>query len=119
MVGLKRLTTSRLMTTRTSNRSIWVGRSGQMYSFCTIADAQETMRDDQFYAYNDHGRISWAGSKQDVILDQSSREKFRTAIANGAELLVLPAAETDIAHMTRIWDLEGTDQHCVEGKAAA
>ena len=87
-------------------------------SVLTAVEAEGfALREGQLYVLCDHGTIRWAGVSEDLVIDHTSRARFRTALAAGASILTLPAPGNDLARMTLVWDLEGT--HAAVGRSAA
>lgn len=98
-------------------RVLWTGRSGRRYVLTAVEAEGFALREGQLYVLCDHGTIRWAGVSEDLVIDHTSRARFRTALAAGASILTLPAPGNDLARMTLVWDLEGT--HATVGRSAA
>jgi hypothetical protein len=90
-------------------RTLWTGRSGRRYVLTAVDLEGFALRDGQLYALASGGTIRWAGISDDLITDHVSRTRFRTALSNGATIMSLPAPADELARMTLVWDLEGTN----------
>lgn len=96
---------------------LWTGRSGRRYTMTRVNGDDLSLRPARLYVLAEEGVIRWAGTADDLIADQSSRARFRNAVAEGAQMLSMPAPEDDLARMTLVWDLDGTRR--LAGRSAA
>ncbi len=98
-------------------RVLWTGKSGRRYVLTSVIGEGFAFVAGHLYILAESGMVRWVGVAEDLIADQSSRARFRSALADGATVMSLPAPGDDLARMTLAWDLEGTRSH--KGRSAA
>lgn len=91
-----------------ANAVLWTGRSGRRYAMTRERSASAALAPARLYALEDHGVIRWAGTAEDLIGDHVSRERFRRAVAEGAQMFSLAAPADPLTAMTLAWDLDGS-----------
>ncbi|WP_127144168.1 hypothetical protein [Pelagibacterium montanilacus] len=91
---------------RGSGTTVWFGRSGQRYGLERVDATGATLMEGWFYVLAGDA-VGWAGTAEDLIADQASRERFRRALAEGMAMYCLPDPGDDLSRMTLVWDLEG------------
>lgn len=91
---------------------LWTGRSGRRYQMTLENETGAAMAPAKLYALEDDGVIGWAGTAEDLIGDQNSRQTFRRLSALGARLFSLTTPPDPLAAMTLAWDLVGSRHSC-------
>ncbi|MBJ6987674.1 MULTISPECIES: hypothetical protein [unclassified Devosia] len=83
----------------------WLGRSGRDYGLVPENLSSFSLNTAALYVLAEGSVIAWAGTADDLIVDTSSRAKFRQALENATDAFSMDCPDNAQAV---VWDLVGT-----------
>jgi len=84
----------------------WLGGSGSRYSSTQLMVDDFVLDDGSIYILLKGESALWVGTARDLIYDQTSRSRFRSAIGKASIVLQLPAPGNELNRMWLIADLQ-------------
>lgn len=85
----------------------WRGQSGRYYALFHEHLENFVLKGHDLYVITQGTKAQWIGTAGDIIDDQTSRARFRTAVKNASAVLRLSASDDGVERMRTMWDLEG------------
>lgn len=85
----------------------WFGRSGRAYGFVAESLDKFSLVERELYLIAKGSLVLWVGSAAELIVDPTSRSRFRRALDSADHAFRLATPRDDVERMTTIWDLEG------------
>ncbi len=84
----------------------WLGGAGSRYLSTQLMVDDFVLADGSIYILLKCESALWVGTARDLIDDQVSRSRFRSAIAHASDVLQLPAPDNELERMWLIADLQ-------------
>lgn len=87
----------------------WRGRSGELYDLEPENLDRLSFRDGVLYLLAKGSLVLWVGTAHDLVVDHSSRNRFRLAQDCADRVFSVVGRGGDVERLTAIWDLEGAE----------
>lgn len=89
---------------------VWRGRSGRCYTLVPERQENFVLAHGDLYLIAKDDDVRWVGTAGDLIDDQASRQRFRSAVAEASAIFRMAGPRDELARMTIAWDLEAGER---------